>query len=61
MTTLQIKTHFSTLLRLAREEYLATQTGDKELIEKAKEAHEAYRQLCLKHDMEIGLAHNYIK
>jgi hypothetical protein len=51
--TIQFVTFFSTLCELARKEYLAEKSGDSELIEKAKNAHEAYRELCLKSKMII--------
>jgi hypothetical protein len=47
---MEIVTFFSTLMRYAREEYDARQSGDASRIAKASANHEAYRQLCLKAD-----------
>ena len=48
-------TYFPTLLRYAREEYDAIESGDKERIKNATKAHEEYRQLCLKSPMVTSL------
>lgn len=47
---IKIVTSFSTLLRLARNLSNAEANGNKELIAKAKAAHDSYRDLCLKAD-----------
>lgn len=49
-----VRTYFSTLLKLAREQYLAEKSGNEEWIKKARKDHEDYRQLCLKYPMIIG-------
>lgn len=46
-------TFWSTLIQLAYEEGQAKLSGDPERIAKATEAHESYRDLCLKSDEMI--------
>ncbi len=45
--TIKTITYFSTLCKLAREEYLAGISGDPKALEEAKKAHECYKSLCL--------------
>ena len=45
--TIQVVTYLDTLFKLAHELGKARKSGDKEAIEKANEAHEAYRKICL--------------
>ena len=53
---IEIVTNFGTLLRLARAQYEAEQTGDIDLIERARRAHDAYKELCLNaNKMDIGI------
>jgi hypothetical protein len=46
-------TFWSTLIKLAHEAGQAKLSGDEELIRKTTEAHDAYRDLCLKSDEMI--------
>jgi len=52
---MKVTTNFGSLLRLARELYNAEKSGDLAQIEKARQAHDEYKKLCLEADeMSIG-------
>lgn len=50
---LRIVTDFRVLMRLAKEMGQAEKSGDHEVFAKAKVAHDAYKDLCLKADRMI--------
>ena len=53
---IQINTHFSTLMRLAKAVGDAKKAGDPVALAKAQAEHDAYRDLCLKADvMHLGV------
>ena len=53
---MKIRTSFSILIQLAKELSNAEKEGNVEKIKRAKEAHDSYRDLCLKSDsMSLNL------
>lgn len=55
---MKIVTSFSVLMKLAYAMGKAEQSGNEEEYSKAKEIHDAYRDLCLKVD-EMIVGHNF--
>lgn len=58
--SIRIVTSFHTLLHLARKLYEAEQTGDANKIRLAKNAHDEYKDLCLKHEMSLNIPNKYL-
>lgn len=58
---IEVVTDFRVLMRLARAVGQAEKSGDKEAIEKAKTALNAYKALCLRADrMNLGVSYGAI-
>ena len=55
---MKVVASFSTLMKLAKEVGDARRSGDKKRIEAAEQAHDAYKEICLKAD-EMHTGYRY--